>query len=283
MTRNQYSLPIHAGCCEPVRAQGMTALRELHVTSDTDLARYMPRWHHLVLCLQGAAQLRSPSLQRMLTPDGEAFLVPARSDFRITAPRATQLLIVYLDPDILPMDDQVLGWPRHCRAELEYALRGLLLMPVDADDEAARWRAWAELAARALEHGLRSLHVLRDPQRSNSLQQLLACLDDSLEQDWQLRDMAERMRCSVTQLGRCFAAAGLQSPMRELRERRLQRARMYLRQSSLPLQTIAERVGFASAYALSRAFSRRFRQSPRSFRQDQPTGPGNGDSMRPPG
>jgi len=63
-----------------------------------------------------------------------------------------------------------------------------------------------------------------------------------------------------------FTALVGQSPMAYLKRWRLQRAATLLRHQSLTLSSVAERVGYESAAAFSRAFTHEFGVSPGRYR-----------------
>ncbi|MDQ1049274.1 AraC-like DNA-binding protein [Streptomyces sp. V4I2] len=70
---------------------------------------------------------------------------------------------------------------------------------------------------------------------------------------------------SRANLARRFTALVGQPPMSHLRERRLALAADLLREPAATLDTVADRVGFANAFALSAAFKREHGVSPSEY------------------
>jgi AraC-like DNA-binding protein len=84
--------------------------------------------------------------------------------------------------------------------------------------------------------------------------------------DWSVDELARRSNSSRTVLGERFKALLGQSPMRYLVEWRMQLAADLLRTTSIKLADIAERTGYGSEAAFSRAFSRHVGMSPAQWR-----------------
>jgi AraC-like DNA-binding protein len=83
---------------------------------------------------------------------------------------------------------------------------------------------------------------------------------------WTLPALAARTGTSRANLARRFTALVGQPPMTYLRERRLARAADLLREPGATLAAVADRVGFANAFALSAAFKREHGISPSEYR-----------------
>ncbi len=88
-----------------------------------------------------------------------------------------------------------------------------------------------------------------------------------LEQPLGLAELAHAMGQSESHLRKRFREATGESLGRHLRELRFQRACSFLHTTALPIGEIAERCGFESVYAFSRAFKTARGISPRSYRQ----------------
>ncbi len=92
-------------------------------------------------------------------------------------------------------------------------------------------------------------------------------LDEHFEQSVSLTGLASVARLSVRQLSELFRKQVGMTPQQYLLERRMQQAWHLLETSSLSIQAIAERVGYASLAAFSDRFRKHFGHSPRYFRQ----------------
>ncbi|MFI9175806.1 AraC family transcriptional regulator [Streptomyces lincolnensis] len=83
---------------------------------------------------------------------------------------------------------------------------------------------------------------------------------------WTLPALAAKTGVSRANLSRRFTALVGQPPMAHLRHQRLALAADLLREPDATLATVAERVGFANAFALSAAFKREHGISPSEYR-----------------
>jgi AraC-like DNA-binding protein len=83
---------------------------------------------------------------------------------------------------------------------------------------------------------------------------------------WTLPTLAAKTGVSRANLARRFTALVGQPPMTYLRERRLALAADLLREPDATLSVVADRVGFANAFALSAAFKREHGVSPSAYR-----------------
>jgi AraC-like DNA-binding protein len=83
---------------------------------------------------------------------------------------------------------------------------------------------------------------------------------------WTLPTLAARTGVSRANLARRFTTLVGQPPMTYLRERRLALAADLLREPDATLSVVADRVGFANAFALSAAFKREHGVSPSAYR-----------------
>jgi transcriptional regulator GlxA family with amidase domain len=83
---------------------------------------------------------------------------------------------------------------------------------------------------------------------------------------WRIEDLAARVGLSRATLARRFTALTGRPPMAYLTWWRLTTAARLLRETELPLPSIASKVGYASPFALSHAFKRQFGVAPGGYR-----------------
>lgn len=100
------------------------------------------------------------------------------------------------------------------------------------------------------EHSTGWLSGLRDPQISKALQGLHA----RPAHDWTLDELARECAMSRAVLAERFAQRVGETPMRYLTRWRMQLATRLLEQPGIPIERIAEEVGYRSEAAFSRAF-----------------------------
>jgi AraC-like DNA-binding protein len=90
---------------------------------------------------------------------------------------------------------------------------------------------------------------------------------ERLAQPIALDDLARAASMSKFHFTRVFRAAAGQSPMRFVRQLRVEAARSLLLTTDLPLRAVAPRVGFADEFQLSRVFRRVAGHPPSALRQ----------------
>ena len=110
---------------------------------------------------------------------------------------------------------------------------------------------------------------LRDPHIGRAL----AAMHRSPERDWTLDSLAREAGLSRTALAERFTQFVGQPPMHYLTKWRMQLAANQLRRGTDTVATIAERVGYESEAAFSRAFKKLLGTSPSDFRRPRPEPP----------
>ena len=125
-------------------------------------------------------------------------------------------------------------------------------------------RRYAELLPPA---GKGWLAALRDPRIGRAL----ALLHAEPAQAWTLEELAHRVALSRSALADRFAALVGEPPMQYLMHWRLALAARALRSGAEAIVRIAERAGYESDAAFSRAFKREFGMPPAAWRRRAPT------------
>jgi transcriptional regulator GlxA family with amidase domain len=103
---------------------------------------------------------------------------------------------------------------------------------------------------------------LRDP----SIGAALGLMHHAPAKQWTVPALSAAVGLSRSPFAAKFTALVGQSPMSYLKRWRLQRAAALLRNDAVGLSTVAEQVGYESAAAFSRAFTRFFGVSPGRYR-----------------
>lgn len=105
---------------------------------------------------------------------------------------------------------------------------------------------------------------------------LVAAYSDLIERDFRsgkgIADYAASLGVTPTHLTRCCKQTCNRSALALLNDRVLYEARMLLRDTADPVQTIASRLGFNSAAYFTRSFQAATGQTPSSFRRKGPIG-----------
>jgi len=92
-------------------------------------------------------------------------------------------------------------------------------------------------------------------------------MKDHLREDISLGDLASLARISKFHFLRRYKALTGRTPMHDLRVVRAEAARDMIRHTELPLKAVAQAVGFANEYHLSRVFKNHFNVPPGYFRK----------------
>ena len=100
--------------------------------------------------------------------------------------------------------------------------------------------------------------ALRDP----SIGAALGLIHQAPEKPWTVRVLSAAVGLSRSPFATKFTALVGQSPMAYLKRWRLQLGASLLGNQTLALSSVAERVGYESTAAFSRAFTREFGTSP---------------------
>lgn len=106
-----------------------------------------------------------------------------------------------------------------------------------------------------------------EPESGGSLEPVMEWMEDRLDHDLTLAEIAERAATSVRTLNRTFRAQTGTTPLQWLIQRRLQRARELLETTDLSVEEIASRAGFGTAIGLRQHFRRVVGTTPLAYRR----------------
>jgi len=107
------------------------------------------------------------------------------------------------------------------------------------------------------------------PREDPRIRQAVALMESGLDRPLPMAEIADRTGLSVRRMEGLFRAAFGQTPGAFSLDLRLQAARRLLADTDHPIGTVALRCGFSSPATFTRAFSKRFAQSPSAFRAAQ--------------
>ncbi|QFZ22667.1 GlxA family transcriptional regulator [Saccharothrix syringae] len=105
------------------------------------------------------------------------------------------------------------------------------------------------------------------PHRADSLQPLLAWLEDRLDEEHSVASLAERATMSERTFARRFAAETGTTPHRWLTTQRVLRARRLLEETELTVEDVAHRCGFGTAALLRHHFTALVGVAPKDYRR----------------
>ncbi|MEU4442079.1 helix-turn-helix domain-containing protein [Actinosynnema sp. NPDC050801] len=117
------------------------------------------------------------------------------------------------------------------------------------------------------EGGQRQFVELPAPHQADSLQPLLAWLQDRLDQEHTIASLAEQATMSERTFARRFAAETGTTPHRWLTVQRVLRARQLLEETQLTVEEVAQRAGFGTAALLRHHFTTVVGVPPKDYRR----------------
>lgn len=158
-------------------------------------------------------------------------------------------------PGLLPMIDAMKR--EVCSGRIGFA--GILARLADAV-AAMIVRDWVE---RGCEGASGLVMAMRDPRLSLAL----LALNQDPGRDWTVEALAAESNISRSVFADRFQAVIGTAPLRYVTELRMQLASQWLTQQSLPIEVVAERLGYASQAAFSRAYKRVMGHSPGATRR----------------
>lgn len=109
--------------------------------------------------------------------------------------------------------------------------------------------------------------VSAQPEPDLRVAQALGLMCSQLEKRWTVESLARKVGLSRAAFAKRFVRSTGLSPLRYLCQLRLERAAELLRSSDASLGELSDVVGYASEFAFSRAFKRRYGVAPGVFRR----------------
>ena len=172
---------------------------------------------------------------------------------------------IHVDPDVLYVDEGQLLTSAGAAAAFD-----LCLHMVRRDYGSAVAVEAARVSVMPLERdGGQSQFIAHPPPApdGSSLASLLAWLEENLDEELTLDDVARRAGMSVRSLSRRFREQTGTTPLQWLLRARVRRAQLLLETTAHPVERIAAHVGFRSASAFREHFRRAVTTSPQSYRR----------------
>lgn len=165
----------------------------------------------------------------------------------------------------LPLNRAFSLAPRLPVAPLLYALERerLAREPLQAEVERA-------LLVQLVTTAARSFAEARGGGRAR-LGDIRAAVHAELAKQWSVAAMASRAGLSGSRFSALYRATFGKSPLSDLLDARIERARWWLTNSALPMRAIAERCGFADEYYFNRCFAKRVGVPPSRYRKRPPS------------
>lgn len=265
-------LPLAEAAAVPLRALDISMAGISLLTGDYVMSRPQPTWHVLLYTIRGAGKLTSGGETEKLVA-GTVVLLPRFTPYRYELDsKEWEILWFHLRPmeTWRHLDERPwrLKKARHLQPIRE-AAEGMLREGVVVEPESQHAATlYAQLLANYLQRESSYSHSSRDWERRELLRALWTQVDASLEQDWSVARMARQMHLSAGHFHRITVQLLGLTPGEKLNQLRMQRARLLLLHSSLPIYQIAEQVGYQNPFAFTHAFRRAFGYPPSEERKN---------------
>ncbi|MBA2480323.1 MAG: helix-turn-helix transcriptional regulator [Planctomycetes bacterium] len=218
--------------------------------------------HELVLVIEGRVETRMEGKLTISAPGSMKFH-PRRIDHAERALDGSPVKLLLVAWREAP-GTEYLSWP-----QVSTDRRGRLRMLLEWLIELQRSQLPTRAATMdALLHALTCEHSVAEPGPSDLLVSAVrAYVVKHLTRPIYLEDLAAHVSMSKFHFARVFNRVTGRSPMRFVREARVEAARTLLVSSNMPLRTIAPLVGFTDEFQLSRVYRQVTGQAPGSTRR----------------
>lgn len=224
-----------------------------------------PRWANV---LSGALSLNAAGVREQVGA-GDAVLVDARTPHQLTAEVDSVLVVADLRaarPGALPSPLVV----RRFAARHPGLNRLIDSCPQQTPEIGTRdfTESYGNLIAAAMTASWREDHGEPEP-TDPVVESIITALTADPGHSWSVTQMAQLVHLSRSALGERFRRVLGRGPAEALRDIRMERARDLLRRGTLPVESIAARVGYGSTAAFSRAFATYHGLPPEQWRRSQ--------------
>jgi AraC-like DNA-binding protein/quercetin dioxygenase-like cupin family protein len=218
--------------------------------------------HETVLVIEGRVETRMEG-EITISPPGGMKFHPRRIDHAERALDGSPVKLLLVAWREAPGTDY-LRWP-HASTDRRGRMRMLLEWLIDLQIAQQPTRG---PTMDALLQALIAEHATAEPGPSDHLLTAVrAYVAKHLVEPIYLEDLAEHVSMSKFHFARLFHRVTGRSPMRYVREARVEAARALLVSSNLPLRSIAPLVGFSDEFQLSRVYRQVTGQAPGSTRR----------------
>lgn len=234
--------------------------------------RFKPIWHTLIYTTSGGGDLSSRALTDRLVP-GSLFIAPADQPHEYTA-RETPWRLTWF----CFSTDNSFGFapdsPQVIASAHNRLIRSVLEELVHPDAATGEWNAalvesYLQLLLRFLRNDTETLHQVGSECQRRSLDASFLAVHRNPSANWNVESLLEENPLTIgadrfRQL--CNEYYGL-SPMKKVRQIRMQVARELLLATDYPLRTIAPMAGYSNEFSFSNAFHASEGLSPDAFRR----------------
>jgi len=242
---------VHDVAAPGLLARGVRVMGISDAGTDYRMGRLDPPYHHVLACFGGSGRVWIDGNWTRCTA-GSAYITPAGAPmgFETDGRHRWQFAWAYLSPQHWEIA-QPLPYlrsidPRQLVTAIEGLYREVAATPLDI----SLVDAWAQLAC---SHAGRIIAAgdQRDP-----LWQLWAKVDARLNEHWSLDKLSAESAIAPEALRRLCQRTIHRSPMRQVTDLRMRRAKMLLESTPVKIFSVAQSVGYENVFAFSAAFKR---------------------------
>lgn len=260
----------------PLQLPAMAVLRQFdlgagvsELVAPSEVGRPDPDWHTVVTTIQGEATCDTATSCKTLRT-GETWILPAHQPHRyrptgrwLTAWLAlsdTERWTLLRDEPI-----QRLSFPN--QMQMYFLMEGILAEALSPEaDRESTLSLYAGIMAVLLERMLSRFDQPKAARMFESVRKLKEMIASQPGFSWTNEELAARLNISMTTLKRLIGAVEGKSPMEVVTDLRMQHTQELLHSTDHTLERIAGLVGYATPFALSRAFKQHVGISPQAFR-----------------
>ena len=269
------------------RPMGWSALRAEHFRDTPDFELDLPGGSHHLLALY----LRPPEATGLWTeghdwegtpPPGSILVLPAGQARRAFWRGPTESVHVHLDPQVISrvaaeafdLDPDRVEIPAHAALTAPAIEAAIRTIDAELSAGAPGGRLLVEslgnvLAVHLIRHAMGSApggHQARGGLPRRRLRVAIEYIEDHLDSEIALEDLAAAVHLSAYHFARLFKASTGLPPHQYVIARRIERAKQLLRDDDLSLAQVAARVGFWDQGHFTRHFKRLVGVTPKHFR-----------------
>jgi AraC-like DNA-binding protein len=263
-------LPLRLPALQVLRNFGVETGGISEVFPPYEIGRPDPSHHVVLMIIDGTAHWRNGSAQGIIQP-GETWVLPSHQPHHYWPDDRWHLAWLHLSDierwSLLRGEPaQMLPFPHldQVAALMDGLLAEMLLPEVDQANSLA---GYAQLLAVLLERMLRRFDDPRAAREHRMLMTLKEAIAAQPAFPWCNTELARHLGLSVSALKRLTQRVEMKAPMEIVSGLRIQQTQELLHSTDYTLARIAMMVGYATPFALSRAFKVQVGLSPQAYRK----------------
>lgn len=265
-------LPLSSTAASPLRNTGITLAGISTLKPPYEMGRPLPQNHLLLYTLSGSAELRfSERATRM--KEGDLWLIPInRPHHYILDRKQWNIFWFHLGDSAqwehLKKQKARVITRRYDAGRILEAMEGMIF---EGLHRASGWEEnlghFADILSTYISRILSSEENPADRRIRFELGHLWEKVNADISRNWTVKELADHLFISEPQLYRYTEKYCGSSPLAMVTKLRMQYARSLLLHTDEPLYLIAEKTGYSTPFAFSKAFKRYSGKSPREFRK----------------